>query len=85
MAEESSQERELAPSAKRLEQAREKGQFAQSRDLTTFALIVGFFLVVTIIGPILFRQMRILVQLALQFKKKIKIKKSSEKNEKYNP
>jgi len=67
MAEESSQERELAPSAKRLEQAREKGQFAQSRDLTTFALIVGFFLVVTIIGPILFRQMRILVQLALQF------------------
>ncbi len=73
MAEESSQERELPPSAKRLEQAREKGQFAQSRDLTTFALIVGFFLVVTIIGPILFRQMRILVQLALQFNQPINL------------
>ena len=73
MAEESSQERELAPSAKRLEQAREQGQFAQSRDLTTFALIVGFFLVVTIIGPILFRQMRILVQLALQFNQPINL------------
>ena len=67
MAEESSQERELAPSAKRLEQAREQGQFAQSRDLTTFVLIIGFFLVVTTIGPILLRQMRVLVQIALQF------------------
>ena len=73
MAEESSQERELAPSAKRLEQAREQGQFAQSRDLTTFVLIVGFFLVVTILGPILFRQMRILVQLALQFNQPINL------------
>jgi flagellar biosynthetic protein FlhB len=73
MAEESSQERELAPSAKRLEQAREQGQFAQSRDLTTFVLIVGFFLVVTILGPILFRQMRILVQLALQFNQPVNL------------
>jgi flagellar biosynthetic protein FlhB len=73
MAEESSQERELAPSAKRLEQAREQGQFAQSRDLTTFVLIVGFFLIVIVLGPILFRQMSILVQLALKFNQPINL------------
>ena len=41
MAEESAQEKELPASAKRKQQAREKGQVARSRDLTASLLLLG--------------------------------------------
>lgn len=71
MAEESSQDRQLDPTAKRIEQARERGQFAQSRDVTTFAMIIGLFGFVIGIGPILFRQMLLMVQQGLRFSQPI--------------
>jgi len=71
MAEESSQERELDPTAKRLEQAREKGQFATSRDVTTLALIVGLVGIIVIVGPLIFEQMLMMVQLGLRFNQPI--------------
>jgi flagellar biosynthetic protein FlhB len=71
VAEESSQDRQLDPTAKRIEQARERGQFAQSRDVTTFAMIIGLFGFVIGIGPILFRQMLLMVQQGLRFSQPI--------------
>ena len=71
MAEESSQERQLDPTAKRIQQAREEGQFAQSRDLTTLALIIGLVGFVVVVGPILFSQMLVMVELALRFNQPI--------------
>jgi len=71
VAEESAQERQLDPTAKRLEQARDQGQFAQSRDVTTLALIMGLVGFVVVIGPIVFRQMLVMVELGLRFNQPI--------------
>jgi flagellar biosynthesis protein FlhB len=37
-----SEEKQLDPTERRLERAREEGQFAQSRDLTTFLVLLLF-------------------------------------------
>lgn len=71
MAEEGSEDRQLDPTAKRIQQARDQGQFAQSRDITTFALIVLLVGIVVVMGPILFRQMLIMVEQGLRFKQPI--------------
>jgi flagellar biosynthetic protein FlhB len=73
LAEDSSQDKELDPTAQRLQKAREEGQFAQSRDITTFALITGFLLFVIVLGPLLFRQMVTMVDLALRFNQPIRL------------
>ena len=73
MAEDSSQDKELDPTEQRLQKARDEGQFAQSRDITTFALITGFLLFVIVLGPLLFRQMVTMVDLALRFNQPIRL------------
>jgi flagellar biosynthetic protein FlhB len=73
LAEDSSQDKELDPTAQRLQKARDEGQFAQSRDITTFALITGFLLFVIVLGPMLFRQMLTMVDLALRFNQPIRL------------
>jgi flagellar biosynthetic protein FlhB len=51
MAEEQSQEdKSLEPTARRLEKAREEGQFATSRDLTTLVLLLVAFLFTSPLG-----------------------------------
>jgi len=58
MAEEQSQEnKSLEPTARRLEKAREEGQFATSRDLTTLVLLLVAFLFIFTSGPLLVQQM----------------------------
>ena len=63
----SSEERQLDPTERRLERAREEGQFAQSRDLTTLlvlALFAGFML---LMGGTLMKGMVELVRQGLSF------------------
>ena len=71
MAEEKSkdndQERTLDPTPRRLEKAREDGQFPQSRDLTTLLLLVVFAVVCLVAGAKAFESMRVLVASALRF------------------
>ncbi|MEY3970330.1 MAG: hypothetical protein RLZZ80_28, partial [Pseudomonadota bacterium] len=68
MAEESSQEdKQLEPTERRLQQAREDGQFAQSRDLTTLALITIFLLFIFVAGPTLMTQLVVMVKEGLTF------------------
>ncbi len=68
MAEEEFQEdKTLDPTERRLQKAREEGQFAQSRDLTTLALLLVFMLFVFSAGPLLVQQMVIMVRDGLTF------------------
>lgn len=68
MAEETSQEdKQLEPTERRLQKAREDGQFAQSRDLTTLGLITIFLLFIFVAGPSLMTQLVVLVKEALTF------------------
>ena len=55
MAENESGEKTEAPSGKRLEEAREKGQIAKSPEFTTAAFLLGFLLVLSFAGPPLWR------------------------------
>jgi flagellar biosynthetic protein FlhB len=68
MAEEEFQEdKTLEPTERRLQKAREEGQFAQSRDLTTLGLLLVFMLFAFSAGPVLVRQMVIMVRDGLTF------------------
>ena len=68
MAEEQSQEdKSLEPTARRLEKAREEGQFATSRDLTTLALLLVAFLFIFTSGPLLVQQMVAMMREGLSF------------------
>ncbi len=55
MAENESGEKTEAPTGKRLEEAREKGQIAKSPELTTAAFLLGSLLVFSFTGPQLWR------------------------------
>ncbi len=66
-----SQERELEPTERRIQRAREQGQLPQSRDITTFALLLGFIIFLLTAGPYLMRQLVIMMQSGLQFSKPI--------------
>ena len=66
-----SQERELEPTERRIQRAREQGQLPQSRDITTFALLLGFIIFILTAGPLLMRQLVIMMQSGLQFSKPI--------------
>ena len=68
MAEEEFQDdKTLDPTERRLQKAREEGQFAQSRDLTTLLLLLTFLLFVFSAGPILVQQMVVMVREGLTF------------------
>ena len=68
MAEEQSQEdQSLEPTARRLEKAREEGQFATSRDLTTLVLLLVAFLFIFTSGPLLVQQMVAMMREGLSF------------------
>jgi len=66
-----SQDRELEPTERRIQRAREQGQLPQSRDITTFALLLGFIIFLLTAGPFLMRQLVIMMQSGLQFSKPI--------------
>jgi len=68
-----SQDRELEPTERRIQRAREQGQFPQSRDITTFALLLGFIIFLLTAGPVLMRQLIIMMQSGLQFSKPISL------------
>ncbi len=61
----SSEERQLDPTERRLERAREEGQFAQSRDLTTLIVLVLFTAFVLGVGSTLMRGLVDLVRQGL--------------------
>lgn len=63
----SSEERPLDPTEKRLQTAREEGQYPQSRDLTTLLVLLVFGGFVLGLGSVLSRQLVQLVQNALTF------------------
>ena len=68
MAEEDSQEEKtLDPTERRLQKAREEGQFVQSRDLTTLLLLLTFLLFIFASGPLLVQQMVLVVRDGLTF------------------
>ena len=62
-----SEERQLDPTERRLERAREEGQFAQSRDLTTFLILVLFAGCLLGLGGSLMKGLVLLVQQGLTF------------------
>ena len=62
-----SEERQLDPTERRLERAREEGQFAQSRDLTTFLVLVLFAGTLLALGGSLMKGLVALVQQGLTF------------------
>jgi flagellar biosynthetic protein FlhB len=62
-----SEEKQLDPTERRLERAREEGQFAQSRDLTTFLVLVLFAGCLLGLGASLMKGMVALVQQGLTF------------------
>jgi flagellar biosynthetic protein FlhB len=63
----SSEEKQLDPTERRLERAREEGQFAQSRDLTTFLVLILFVGCLLGFGASLMKGMVALVQQGLTF------------------
>jgi len=62
-----SEEKQLDPTERRLERAREEGQFAQSRDLTTFLILVLFAGCIIGLGGSLMKGLVLLVQQGLTF------------------
>ena len=62
-----SEEKQLDPTERRLERAREEGQFAQSRDLTTFLILVLFAGCLRGLGGSLMKGLVLLVQQGLTF------------------
>lgn len=62
-----SEDRQLEPTERRLQKAREDGQFPQSRDLTTLVLLTLFALLIAIVGGEILAQWVRLVQTAFRF------------------
>ena len=62
-----SEERELEPTERRLERARDEGQFAQSRDLTTLIVLVLFTAFLLSAGGALMSGLVALVKAGLTF------------------
>ena len=68
-----SQERELEPSERRIQRAREQGQLPQSRDLATFATLVVVVIFLSAVGPLLLKQMVLMTQAIFQFSEPAKL------------
>lgn len=69
----SSQERELEPSERRIIRAREQGQLPQSRDIATFALLTVFIIFLIAIGPLLLQQLVLMTKSSFVFAEPIKL------------
>ena len=69
----SSQERELEPSERRIIRAREQGQLPQSRDIATFALLTVFIIFLIAIGPLLLQQLVQMTKSSFVFAEPIKL------------
>ncbi len=63
----SNEERALEPTERRLEKAREEGQFPQSRDLTTLIVLLALTLFVALSGPFIAKDLVALVKQGLTF------------------
>lgn len=61
------QERPLEPTPRRLERAREEGQFPQARDLTTLVVLVFFVIAALAVGSSLFESTVEMTRAALRF------------------
>ena len=68
-----SQERELEPSERRIQRAREQGQLPQSRDLATFVTLVVVVIFLSAVGPLLLKQMVSMTQAIFQFSEPAKL------------
>ena len=64
---ENQEERSLEPSERRIQKAREEGQLPQSRDLSTFAVLLALPIFVFLLGPMFMNQMVALVRDGLTF------------------
>ena len=64
---ENQEERSLEPSERRIQKAREEGQLPQSRDLSTFAVLLALPIFVFLLGPMFMSQMVSLVKDGLTF------------------
>ncbi|MBU3599746.1 flagellar biosynthesis protein FlhB [Polynucleobacter sp. 30F-ANTBAC] len=64
---ENQEERSLEPSERRIQKAREEGQLPQSKDLSTFAVLLALPIFVFLLGPIFMSQMISLVKDGLTF------------------
>ena len=64
---ENQEERSLEPSERRLQKAREEGQLPQSRDLSTFAVLLALPIFVFLLGPMFMSQMVSLMKDGLTF------------------
>ena len=62
-----SEDKELEPTERRLQKARDEGQFPQSRDLTTLTLLLVFGACLILFGHRLLEQLVVLMQTGLQF------------------
>jgi flagellar biosynthetic protein FlhB len=69
----SSQEKELEPTERRIVRAREQGQLPQSRDLATLAAIIVFIIFLVGVGPLLIKQMVLMTQAIFQFSEPAKL------------
>lgn len=76
---ESGQERELEPSERRIQRAREQGQLPQSRDIATFALITVFAIFLVSVGPLLIRELVFMTKSSLQFSQPVELMDHLEK------
>jgi flagellar biosynthesis protein FlhB len=63
----SAQERELEPTERRILRAREQGQLPQSRDVATFALLLVFIIFLIAGGPLLMRQLVVMMEVGFVF------------------
>lgn len=68
-----SQEKELEPTERRIARAREQGQLPQSRDLTTFIVMIIFTIFLVWIGPLLIKQLVLMTQAIFQFSEPAKL------------
>ncbi|QWE27183.1 flagellar biosynthesis protein FlhB [Polynucleobacter sp. AP-Ainpum-60-G11] len=69
----SSQERELEPSERRILRAREQGQLPQSRDIATFALLTVFIIFLMAAGPLLLQQLVLMTKSSFVFAEPVKL------------
>lgn len=67
MAEESSQDRDIPASPRKLQKAREKGQVARSRDFGHLAVLGGGALLMFLTAPLIYEAMRTMLMHALSF------------------
>ena len=76
---ESGQERELEPSERRIQRAREQGQLPQSRDIATFALLTVFAIFLISVGPMLIRELVLMTKSSFQFSQPVALMDHLEK------